>query len=298
MSEPAENAAPLRPVPDLSQMPASDAGGQPIGRVFGSLAEADSGLIRYVDIALDDAARHVLVPIGHVRVLDRSGAEPELRLRAAVLDDLASIPAYAPERRSLDERYERELLDAFGRVFYGDRYYAHPAFDHTRLFAGAHPIVREPSAAQAARAEVGPPEHRLVPLRERSDLRVADGEPDIIGWPLMTDADLPSGRVRDLLVDVLSLEVRYVVVDAMDGAGDLILPIGFLHLEPTEPAVLAPGLRHDDIARIERFDPAELGRASEERLRRAVEAHVFDRRRYELPDYRDGRYVDRRSSLR
>lgn len=297
MTEPHETAVPLRPVPDLSRLPASDAGGRPIGSVYGSLAEADSGLIRYVDIALDTANRHVLVPIGHCRVVERAGPDPELRLRAAVLDDLTAIPAYAPDRLPVDRRYERDLLDAYGRMFYGDRYYAHPAFDHARLFAGTHPIVRDDRSDRAPlrKAAAG---RRLELLGESPDLRIADDEPRIIGWPFMTDADLPSGRVRDLLVDPGTLEARYVVIDAMDDAGDLILPIGFLRIDPDEPAVIAPGLRHDDLADIERFDAAELGRASEERLRQSLAGRVFDRRRYELPDYRDGRVVDRRADSR
>src|SRR5690606_22400233 len=115
--------------PDLSSLPAADAGGRPIGRVYGCLAEADSGLIRYVDIALDEQDRHVLVPIGHVRVVNGTRTEPEVRLRAAVLEDLAEIPVYVPDGEPIDDGYERDLLEAYAKTFYGDRYYAHPAYD-------------------------------------------------------------------------------------------------------------------------------------------------------------------------
>jgi len=299
MTEPDPSTIPLQPVPDLSALPAADAGGQAIGSVYGSLAEADSGLIRYVDVALEGANRHVLVPIGHVRVVERTGPDPELRLRAAVLDDLATIPSYAPGRQVIDDGYERELLDAYGKVFYGDHYYAHPAYDHVHLFAGEHPIVRGPPARPATRRPRRPrPEPTLVLLSAEPDLDIAEGEPNIVGWPFYTDADLPSGHVRDLIVDPDSLDARYVVIDAMDGAGDLILPIGYLQINAAEPAVVAPGLRHDDLADIGRFDPADLSRASEDQIRRSLQGRVFDRRRYELPDYRDGRYVDRRAGSR
>jgi hypothetical protein len=297
MNDVRSDTAPLKPVPDLSDLPVSDAGGRPIGSVFGTLADVQGGLLRYVDIALvatgHDRARHVLVPIGHVRIEERNGGEPEVRLRVAVLDDLTAIPAFAPDQAPLDEEFERELLEAYGRIFYGDRYYAHPAYDHDGLYAGPHPIVR--TEAEQPRPSSKP---HLCLFSEASDLRLVDGEPDIVGWPLMTDADLPSARIRDLLVDPGSLEVRYIVADPIDEAGDLVLPIGFLQIADDEQAVYAPGLRHDDLADVRRFDAAHFERADEDTLRKDIDTHVFDRRRYQLPDYRDGRIVDRRSDSR
>ena len=65
---------PLRPLSDLAGTPVDDVEGQSAGTVYGALAEAETGLVRYFDVALPDGDRHVLVPIGHAR-LERSGRQ-------------------------------------------------------------------------------------------------------------------------------------------------------------------------------------------------------------------------------
>ncbi len=284
---------PLRPVPDLEGLRVADAGGRPIGRLVGSLAEADTGLIRYLDLSLNGEPRHVLIPIGHTRIR-KADHKPEVRLRAVVLDDLQRVPTYDPASPAIDDGYERALITAYGRSFYGDRYYAHPAFDHSGLFAGEHPIVpaREPIAAQAR----PPSEPTLALFSKQSDYRIASGEPDIIGWPLMTDADLPSGTVIDLVVDLDAELVRYVVVDVTDHRGPVLLPIGFLQLDARSASVYAPGLRHDDLATLPRFTMGQIERDVEEVVHDTLHGRLLDRRRYALPEFRDGRITNRRAT--
>jgi photosynthetic reaction center H subunit len=282
MTDTPYNGIPLLAVPDLGGLPASDAGGRPIGSVFGALAEADTGLIRYLDLSLNTERRHVLVPIGHVRVRER-GTEVDVRLRAAVLADLAEIPTYAPDSSPLDDDAERELIASYGRAFYGDRYYAHPAYDHSGLYIGEHPIIRAeglgrmPAAARAA--------ERLALLSRRSEYRVAEGQPDIRGWALMTDADLPSGAVSDLVIDLDEEQVRYIVATVSDEPGEILLPVGFLRLEPRSQAVRAPGLRHDDLASLPRFTGDEIARDLEDIVRETLHVRLLDDRRYALPDF-------------
>lgn len=281
----------LQAVPDLGGLPVSDAGGRPIGRLVGSLAEAESGLIRYIDLSLDRLVRHVLVPIGHARV--RDGENPRVRLRAAVLDDLERIPSWTPGTRALDDDYERDLISAYGLSFYGDEYYAHPAYDHSGLYAGDQPIVRvqepAPSRAHAAR-------HRLALLSRESDYEIAPGEADIQGWPFMTDADLPSGDVVDLVVDLDEEKVRHVVVEVAGGGGRVLLPVGFLEVDEHGHSVRAPGLRNDDLASLPRYSGDEIAADVEGRACDAIRNRLLDRRRYALPDFRDGRLTDRRRS--
>lgn len=280
-------AVALSPVPDLGGLPVSDAGGRPIGRLFGSLAEADSGLIRYLDLSLDDAQRHVLVPIGHARIRD---GRPRVRLRAAVRDDLERIPSWSG---TLEDGYERDVIMAYGRSLYGHPYYAHPAYDHSGLYAGEHPIVRKPEPPPPRPAKVAP---HLALLSRRSDYEIVPGEPDIEGWALMTDADLPSGTVIDLVIDVDDERVRYVVVDVTDGGGRVLLPVGFLQLDEPDRSVYAPGLRHDDLADLPRYTAEEIAADYEGLVWDALHNRLLDRRRYALPDFRDGRLTDRRRS--
>src|SRR5690606_15893040 len=152
-----EEPEPLRPVPDLEGTPVVDVEGHSAGTVHGSLAEERSGLIRYLDVALDEDNRHVLVPLGHVR-LERERGRPLLHLLGATREELHRIPPYDGERR-VDESYGRRIARAHGKLFHGERYYAHPAYDHRGLYAGDHPILRGP----------GIPHHR-APLQPLSTI--------------------------------------------------------------------------------------------------------------------------------
>src|SRR5436853_122536 len=84
-------AEPRRPVLDLAGAPVMDTHGHYAGELYGALAEVDSGLLRYVDLALFNAPRHVLVPIGHTRV-DRKADRVEVQLRAATREELCNMP--------------------------------------------------------------------------------------------------------------------------------------------------------------------------------------------------------------
>jgi hypothetical protein len=265
--------AQLRAVPDLAGTPVADAGGRPIGTLYGALAEADSGLIRYLDLSLDEHPRHVLVPIGHARLLERAHA-PAVRLRAAVLEDLLHVPLYDPGS-SIDPPIEQEILSAHGRCFYGERYYAHPAYDHSGLYAGDRSIL-----------EGAAPAGGLTPLSALDDMRVTAGDADPRGWPLRGAGDVALGEVVDLLVDPDARAVRYAAVQrAADGAAVLV-PVGFLVLDRDARVTTAPGLVPDDLAALPAWDGGSVDRAHEDTLRAALLARLLPQRRDSLPDFR------------
>ncbi|MDF1505765.1 PRC-barrel domain-containing protein, partial [Roseisolibacter sp. H3M3-2] len=64
-------------------------------------------------------------------------------------------------------------------------------------------------------ASVGPDPRRARQLKRLSDLkfRVADGEPDIVGWTVFASTGRELGRVTDLLVDVEAREVVMLDID-------------------------------------------------------------------------------------
>src|SRR5690606_17903392 len=114
-----DDAAVLRSVPDLRGVRVEDASGIPVGLVWGALAEAETGLLRYVDLELETLDRHVLVPIGHVRVHGETREGPCIRLRAALLEQLEQVPPFATDVSHINDPYERALLEAYGRTFHG-----------------------------------------------------------------------------------------------------------------------------------------------------------------------------------
>lgn len=284
---------PLRPVRDLAGIRVRDASGVPVGALWGALADGETGLLRYLDIALESMPRHVLVPIGHARLREtlRAATAPpaahddavvddrhtddthEVRLRAALLEELIAIPAFQPEQR-VDETYEHALLRAHGAIFHGERYYAHPAFDHRGLYAGRHPIARD----EGVRADAG-----LQPLRQLNGYRIAREEPDVRGWPVI-GADAPLGITADLIVDVDAEDVRYLVLER-DGRR-VLLPIGFLDVDVDTERIIAPSLYADDVAHLPVYRGGSVERAFEQQARDAIEEQFSGPRLYDLPDYR------------
>lgn len=264
----------LRTVPDLRGLEAEDASGLQVGRLFGALAEADTGLLRYLDLALQASDRHVLVPIGHARVLQPPHEQPLMRLRAALLEDLERIPPFPADVAHVDDPFERALLEAYGRTFHGERYYAHPSYDHSGLFVGEHLVV---GAADER-------EEPLSRLSYMSGWRVAPGEPDVRDWPLLLD-DGADVRVIDLIVDAAAEKVRYVVLELGDERA-AVLPVGFLHVERAQERVRAPGLVRDDLQALPAYDGGGVTRVDEERVHAALRRCLSGARRYLLPDFR------------
>jgi hypothetical protein len=273
LDEAVEDAAVLRAVPDLCGVPVEDATGIRVGALHGALAEAETGLVRYVDLALEAQDRHVLVPIGHTRVRDRAAQEPHMRLRAALLEELEQIPPFPADVAHVTDPFERALLEAYGRTFHGERYYAHPAYDHDGLYAGEHTVV-------------GPNDPVPVPLARLADLpgwHVAEGEPDIRGWPLRPEEG-DALTITDLIVDTAAGKVRYVVVS--DAGGDArLLPVGYVRIDRRRQFVETRGLTAADVLALPPYDGGNVSRAGEDQLAAALRARLTGRRRYVLADY-------------
>jgi hypothetical protein len=281
-----EDEAVLRTVPDLRGLAVEDASGICVGELWGALAETETGLIRYLDLDLAEQERHVLVPIGHARV-QRAGtpgvvpraddAVARVRLRAALLEELQEIPASPPEAGHITDPFERALLEAYGRTFHGERYYAHPAYDHSGIYVGDHPVVPDDGGADAA---------PLTRLSYLPGWRVATGEPDIRKWPLVLLGDDGRVPIRDLIIDPAARKVRYVVVETTDGAGARLLPIGYLRVDTGAREVRAAGLTTADIDGLPPYDGGGVTRDREERLAAALRRALTGGRRYLLPDFR------------
>jgi sporulation protein YlmC with PRC-barrel domain len=265
---------PLRASGDLNELPVYDVDGVPVGRTFGVLTEAETGLVRFFDVALDERRRHVLIPVGHAR-LEKHLGRLRVRLRAAGADDLERIPAYEPHVAWKEDEFQNELLTAFGRLFQGERYYAHPAYDHAGLYAGKHPILREPLAPAAP---AGLRRMSLLP-----QYRIAEGEWDILGGDVFGEAGAHVGVVRDVIIDADAEQVRYIVVQRDSDDVEVAVPVGYAAAQDEQITI---PFNSEDLDQLPPAPAEELTRAQEAQLRIALDSLLTGARRYARPDFR------------
>lgn len=277
----------LAPSGDLAGLSTSDVEERPIGKIYGTLAEVDTGLIRYLDVAINDPPRHVLVPIGHARI-DRGSVPPRVRLRAATHSDLLSVPEFTPDEPQIGAEYQSKLMDGHGRLFYGSRYYAHPAYDHRSGLQAVQEERADDTAEEVAAAE----DHRrrgersrLEPLSEMIGYRVAKRSVDVRGWPLEDDDSERVGEVADLLVERESLEVRYIVVQLDHPSRQTALPIGYVEIDTARGCVYTPVLEVEDIRVLPPYE-APLTREDENRILAGLEGRLTGDRYFSRPDFR------------
>lgn len=274
-----EDPPPLISSGDLAGLSTTDVEDRPVGSLFGSLAEVETGLIRYLDISLaGDDSRHVLVPIGHARI-DRDAVPPRVRLRAATYEDLMQIPTFEGNGTTVDRDYQDRLMDAHGRLFYGSRYYAHPAYDHRGLQTGDRTLTG-PSGAPAA------PEPVLRRLGELTDFQVSDPRKDIRGWVVVDRRGEHVAEVLELLADVAARQVRYVVLSLEEEEREAALPVGYVEIGEMGE-VVTPALTRDDIKLLPPYQHP-LTREDENRILAALEGRLTGERYYHRPDFRRG----------
>lgn len=117
-------------------------------------------------------------------------------------------------------------------------------------------------------------------LSDADDFDVAEGYPDIRGWEVKGPDGRKLGKVKDLIVSVSEMRVRYVDVDvdrslrgtaATDDDGHALLPIGAVELDDKNDDVLASGLG-SDFASYPRYGGTEITHGYESTLRERLGA--------------------------
>lgn len=278
----------LAPSGDLAGLSTSDVEERPVGKIFGALAEVETGLIRYLDVAIAQPPRHVLVPIGHARI-DRESVPPRVRLRAATHEDLLSIPEFSPEKPDLGVEFQNQLMHGHGRLFYGSRYYAHPAYDHR---SGLEAVKderadgrEEPAAAEEDGGRRRGERSRLEPLSSLAGYVVAKRSVDIRGWVVDDEDSTHAGEVSELLVERESREVRYVVIRLDRPARETALPVGYVEIDTERSRVYTPVLEVEDLRVLPAYEPP-LTREDENRILASLEGRLTGDRYFSRPDFR------------
>ncbi|HEX6940192.1 MAG TPA: DUF2382 domain-containing protein [Longimicrobiales bacterium] len=118
---------------------------------------------------------------------------------------------------------------------------------------------------------------RIVPLDDLEDFEVAEGEPDVRGWEVLSADGERIGEVDQLLVDTTAMKVRYLDVDlendviGTDEDRHTLIPIGFARLDEDNDQVFVDNLRTEDVRRLPAFGHGPVTRDVEVEVRRAFE---------------------------
>jgi uncharacterized protein (TIGR02271 family) len=115
------------------------------------------------------------------------------------------------------------------------------------------------------------PMDRVVPLDELNDFKVADGDPDVRGWDVVSSDGRKVGEVDQLLVDRAAMKVRYLDVDLDDElAGDerhVLVPIGYARLDRDDNRVLIDTVSSSDLVALPEYRRGNLDRDYENTVR-------------------------------
>src|SRR5215207_8837942 len=80
-----------------------------------------------------------------------------------------------------------------------------------------------------------------------SNYEIADGQPDIRGWDVKDTTGKKIGEVDELIFDVQSQKVRYIVLDLEGNVLDLeprnvLVPIGLAQIDEKDEDVILPNV--------------------------------------------------------
>ena len=105
-----------------------------------------------------------------------------------------------------------------------------------------------------------------------SGYEMANGEPDIRGWRIIDSRNVIIGKIKELLFDVTSKKVRYLIVD-LDGkpinllSRHIIVPVGLAEVDATENVVYFPDVTVGHFASLPEYKKGKLTYQVEREIR-------------------------------
>jgi uncharacterized protein (TIGR02271 family) len=114
------------------------------------------------------------------------------------------------------------------------------------------------------------PMDRVVPLNSLDGWKVADGEPDIRGWEVVSAEGRRIGKVDELLVDTTANKVRYVDVDLTDDERHVTIPVGYARLDRDDKRVTMDRIGSEQLQALPAYTHGPITRDYEEQVSRAM----------------------------
>ena len=114
---------------------------------------------------------------------------------------------------------------------------------------------------------------RVVPLGQLDDFKVAEGDPDVRGWEVLSADGRKLGEVDELLIDTGAMKVRYLDVDVDDtmlaGGEDrhVLIPIGYARLDRDDDRIIVDNLQSEQLRTLPSYGHQPLTRDFETSVR-------------------------------
>jgi photosynthetic reaction center H subunit len=141
---------------------------------------------------------------------------------------------------------------------------------------------------------------RIVPLDELSDFKVADDDPDVRGWDVLSADGRRIGEVENLLVDRTAMKVRYLDVEVdddlvqQDRERHVLIPIGYARLDRDDSRIMVDSLNSSDIGALPAYAHEPITRDYENSLRTSWDRNYTSGGRADTDFYDDALFDDRR----
>ena len=108
-----------------------------------------------------------------------------------------------------------------------------------------------------------------------SEYQIVDGEQNIFGWTVKNEADVKIGVVSDLLFELETNAIRYVIVDLTEGIFTLndkqvAIPIGIAQLDEQLPEVIIPNIHGDQFAALPAYGKNKMDEGTERQIRTVI----------------------------
>jgi hypothetical protein len=140
-------------------------------------------------------------------------------------------------------------------------------------------------------------ERHLLPIEALENVRVAEDDPDVRGWKVLTAHHRVAGEVHTLIADEARMKVRYLDVainrDFLDGDGreghHVLIPIGMARLDTQDRRVILDDFNLEDLIRLPTYDHGPVSGEYERRLRDTLMA---EGKQYEAEDFYSQEFFD------
>jgi len=105
-----------------------------------------------------------------------------------------------------------------------------------------------------------------------SGFEMVKDEPDIRGWKVFNSNEVYIGEIKELLFDIVSKKVRYIIME-LDGkpinlvSRDVIIPVGLAELDQTENVVYLPDVTVGHLATLPEYKKGKVTFKTERAIR-------------------------------